>query len=105
MKVGPWLWMLVAAVVLIVASSGAQTSADLPPGADGNNWIPISDSAGILLTNEAGTPDSIRLQLPGFNVQTVVPRRGTGILMVKYGGAWMRVDLKLPEARVQPLQH
>ena len=63
----------------------------------------ISDSAGILLTNIAGAPDSMRFRFPELNVQTVVPRRGTGILMVKYGGTWMRVDPEPPPARVQPL--
>ena len=75
----------------------------MPPGADGNNWIPISEVAGILLTNVAGAPDAVRFQFPELNVGTVVPRRGTGILMVKYGGTWMRVDPEPAPARVQPL--
>jgi hypothetical protein len=101
MKVTRSQWILVATACLIVASSGAQSSADRPPGADGNNWVPISDSAGILLTNVAGMPDAIRLQ--GLNVETIVPRQATGILMVKYRGAWMRVDREFPPARMQPL--
>jgi hypothetical protein len=96
-------WMVAAAACLIVAASTAQSGADLPPGADGSNWIPISDSAGILLTNITRAPDSMRFQFPELDVQTVVPRRGTGILMVKYGGTWMRVDPEPPPARVQPL--
>ena len=102
MKVTRSQWILVATACLIVASSKAQSGGDRPPGADGNNWVPISDSAGILLTNVAGTPDAIRLR-QGFNVETIVPRQGTGILMVKHGGTWMRVDLELPRPRVQPL--
>ena len=94
-------WILVATACLIVASSAAQSGADRPPGADGNNWVPISESAGILLTNVAGTPDAIRLQ--GINAETIVARRGTGILMVKYGGSWIRVDLELPPPRLLPL--
>ena len=96
-------WMVVAAACLLVAASAAQSGADLPPGADGNNWVPLSDSAGILLTNVAGAPDAVRFQFPGFDVQTIVPRRGTGVLMVKYGGTWMRIDPELPPARLQPL--
>jgi hypothetical protein len=30
-------------------------------------------------------------------------REGTGVLMVKRGGAWMRVDLEFPQARLHPL--
>jgi hypothetical protein len=85
---------------LIVASSAAQPG-NRPPGADGNNWIPISDSAGILLTNVAQMPDAIRLQ--GLNVETISPREATGVLMIKRGGAWIRVDLEFPRARMQPL--
>ena len=103
MKISQSQWMVVAAACLIVAASAAQSGADLPPGADGNNWIPISGSAGMLLTNVAGAPDSVRFQFPQLNVQTVVPTRGTGILMVKYGGTWMRVDPEPLPARVQPL--
>jgi hypothetical protein len=103
MRVTRSQWILVTAACLIVASSAAQSGADRPPGADATNWIPISDSAGILLTNVAGTPDAIRLQLQGFGGETIVPRRGTGILMVKYGGGWMRVDLEFPQPRMQPL--
>jgi hypothetical protein len=101
MKVTRSQWILVATACLIVASSAAQSGADRPLGADGNNWIPISDSAGILLTNVAGMSDAIRLQ--GLDVETIVPRQATGILVVKHGGAWIRVDLEFPQARMQPL--
>ena len=103
MKVTRSQWILVTVACLIVAAAAAQSGADLPPGADGNNWVPISDSAGILLTNVASAPDAVRFQFPGFDVQTIVPRRGTGVLMVKYGGTWMRIDPELPPARLQPL--
>jgi hypothetical protein len=104
MKITRSQWILVTAASLIVAASAAQSVADLPPGADGNNWVPISDTAGILLTSPAGIPGAIRLQpQQGFNVETIAAGRGPGILMVKHGGAWMRVDLELPPARVHPL--
>ena len=103
MKITRSQWILVTAACLIVAASAAQTRADLPPGADGNNWIPISDTAGILLTNVAPTPDAVRLSFQDFTAQTIVPRQGTGILMDKHGGAWLRVDLELPKARMQHL--
>jgi len=100
MKVTRSQWILVTVACLIVAAATAQSGADLPPGADGNNWVPISDSAGILLTNVSAA-GAIRLR--GFDVETVIPRRATGILMVKHGGSWIRVDAELPEPRVQPL--
>jgi hypothetical protein len=101
--------ILVAAACLIVASCGDapvadQPTADRPPGVDENSWVRISDTAGIVLTEVRVTPATIRLR--GIDVETVVPQalqRGTGVLMVKVGAAWMRIDLELPAPRVQPL--
>jgi hypothetical protein len=103
MKITRSQWILVTAACLIVAASAAQTRADLPPGADGNNWVPISDTAGILLTNVERTSEAVRLNFQDFTAETIIPRQGTGILMVKHGGTWMRVDLELPKARMQRL--
>ena len=103
MKITRSQWILVTAACLIVAASAAQSNADLPPGAAGHNWVPISDTAGILLTNVAPTPDAVRLNFQDFTAQTIIPRQGTGILMVRHGGIWMRVDLELPKARMQQL--
>jgi hypothetical protein len=91
-------WILVATACLIVAASSAQSGADLPPGADANSWVPISDSAGILLTNVPTLP-----RVPGMPDEILRLREGTGVLMVKRGGAWMRVDLEFPQARLHPL--
>ena len=100
MKVARKQWILVTAACLIVAASAAQSGVDRPPGADGNNWVPISDSAGILLTNVAAL-GAFRLQ--GFNVEPIGPMQSTGIVMVKRGGTWVRVDLELPQPRIHPL--
>jgi hypothetical protein len=101
MKVTRSQWILVTAACLIVAASAAQSGADLPPGADGNNWVPISDTAGILLTKF--DPSGVTWHRQFDDVQTLVPMSGTGILMVKFGGIWMRVNPELPPPRVQPL--
>jgi hypothetical protein len=105
MKVTRSQWILVAAACLVVAASAAQSGSDRPPGADENNWVPISDSAGILLTNVRNMPDPLRLelQLRGLNAETLLPLSGTGILMVRRGRTWTRVDLELPQPRVQQL--
>ena len=94
-------WILVAAACLIVATSAAQSDADRPPDVDANSWIPISDTAGIALTGRRALPASVRLPQSDAVVPRVL-RSGTGILMVKNGGVWMRVDLDLPQPRVHP---
>lgn len=98
MKITRSQWIVVAAACLIVASSAAQSRADRPPGVAENAWVPISDTAGIVLTNIGGMPAAMWLR--GAEVEAL--RAGTGILMVKRAGAWMRVDLELPKPSVQP---
>jgi hypothetical protein len=78
--------------------------ADRPPGVGEDSWVRLSDTAGIVLTDVRATRATIRLK--GIDVETVVPpllQQGTGVLMVKLGDAWIRVDLALPAPRVQPL--
>lgn len=100
MKITRSQWILVAAACLIVVSSAAQSGADRPPGVDENRWVPISATAGIVLTEVSGMPASFRLT----DLEAATPlRAGTGILMVKRAGAWMRVDLEFPQPRAQPL--
>jgi len=115
MKITRSQWMVVATASLIVAASTAQSAADRPPGIDESRWVPISDTAGIVLTEVTARsgqirpealermPEALRLQLQSLNRDAITLRPATGILMVKHRGAWMRVDLELPPARVQPL--
>ena len=49
MKITRSQWMLVATACLIVGGSAAQSNVDRPPGVDENSWVPISDTAGIVL--------------------------------------------------------
>jgi hypothetical protein len=100
MKVTRSQWLLVTAACLIVASSAAQTGADRPPGVDESNWVPLSATAGIVLTNPA-VPGAIRLR--GRNVEPRSLTAATGTLMVKLGGVWTRVELEPPAPRVHPL--
>ena len=91
-------WILVAVVTCsVVASSRGQSPADRPDGVDADRWVPISGSAGIVLTES--------MFVPGTDPRVIVPTRGprTGVLMVKAQGSWIRVDLELPAARLHPL--
>ena len=94
-------WFLVAAACLIVAASAAQSEADRPPGIDERSWVPISATAGIALTSTSVQPAAVRLRQSDATV-TQVLRSGTGILMIRSGDVWMRVDLDLPQPRVHP---
>jgi hypothetical protein len=97
MKVTWSQWILLATACLIVASSRGQAPADRPDGVDADRWVPISDSAGIVLTETMFVPGTDRREL------IPVPRPRTGVLMLKAQGRWMRVDLEPPAARLHPL--
>lgn len=103
MKITRSQWIVVATACLIVAASAAQPDADRPPGVDESRWVPLSDTAGIALTSGIALPASVRLLGSNAEVVPQVLRSGTGILMVKSGGVWMRVDLDLPQPRVHPV--
>ncbi|HEX7237663.1 MAG TPA: hypothetical protein VF405_11920 [Gammaproteobacteria bacterium] len=99
MKIARSQWLLAATACLIVAASTAQSAADRPPGVDEARWLPISDTAGIALTEPVGValPETDRLEL------IPTPRPRTGVMMVKTQGRWIRVDLELPPARAHAL--
>ena len=95
------LWILVAVVTCaIVASSRGQSPADRPAGVDADRWVPISDSAGIALTEAIAS-----VAIPGTERRELIPalRPRTGVLMVKAQDRWMQVELELPAARLHPL--
>jgi hypothetical protein len=100
----PHSLVIIASCLLIVAASQGQSRADRPPGVDENHWVPLSDVAGIVLTNAAGMPSVGRFD---FNddgtVEPQVVQRSRGTLAVKFGGAWTLVDLEPPPARLQQL--
>jgi hypothetical protein len=83
---------IAVSVALLVLATWvrAQSDSDRPPGVDEETWIALSDDAGIVITNVTFAP-SEGLQR-------------TGVLMAKFNGAWMRVDLAPPGARVQHLR-
>jgi hypothetical protein len=97
-----WLFVVTVCFIFVAASQG-QSGPDRPPGVDEASWVPISDTAGIVVTAGTVVP-MLRLFRDG-EVQSVPQRlrQGTGILMVKIGGAWTRIDLELPPPRLQPL--
>jgi hypothetical protein len=98
MKASWSLWILVAVVTCsVVASSRGQSPADRPGGVDTDRWVPISDSAGIVLTEAMFVPGTDRREI----IPTLRPR--TGALMVKTQGRWIQVELEAPAARVHPL--
>lgn len=100
----PAVVLLLAAVCFIlgsVATSVAQSPGlSPPPGVAPENWVPISDNAGVALSDNArvSRPRSVR------GIQSFATQRHAGILMVHQEGRWIAFDM-LGDAspRFQPL--
>jgi hypothetical protein len=87
-------------LLLLVSWVGAQSTPDRPPNVPQENWIPLSDSVGVVIVNVNSTPSRTVYRF-GANEPKV--QSGTGVLMAKYNGVWTRVDLAPPRAEGQPL--
>lgn len=105
--------ILIAGILL--SSVHAQPGSDRPPGVPIENWIAISDSAGIVIRNLPRTPTRYRFDLNQPGVPIPVPPDANaiplgvqslpGVLMAKHGGLWIRIDTPMPPVQVQPLDH
>ncbi len=96
------LGIVTIALLAGVVWSQAQTPADRPPGVDAEQWIPLSDSVGIVIMSTTGAvPPAIVDRAPREEVFPFV--RATGRLMARHNGQWLVFDeLNSMEPRVHP---
>jgi hypothetical protein len=100
---------------ILVSSVKAQPGANRPPGVPIENWIAISDSAGIVIRDLPRTPTRYRFDPNQPGVPIPVPPDANaiplgvqslpGVLVAKHEGLWIRIDMPMPPAQVQPLHH
>lgn len=88
----PAVVLFAAAVCFIlgsVATSLAQAPAlSPPPGVAAENWVPISNNAGVVLSG-----DSRVSRLRSFGgVPFPAAERRTGVLMVNFNGRWISFE-------------
>ena len=92
----PAMKNFIASVVLVTAAFGLSSAVgadapNRPPGVSAMDWVPISDSAGIVLLHIA------RPQLNRTPLDLVAAPRAEGYLMVKRaGGGWQRLVIVEP---------
>ncbi len=80
------VWGTLALIVASLAFVAAQKKTDLPPGVLEEMWIPINESAGVVLDYEGSPHEPSALT--------------HGTLMIKSHGAWIKVYLDpTPEKR------
>lgn len=81
---------LVVGIIVIVGvlfSTRAQSQGgDRPPGVSAGSWAPISDTAGVVITERTSDGSSAPFQLGQVISQTW---KGSGVLMVRHNGGWI----------------
>lgn len=107
--------LVATTVVITLATWGVaeSQSPSRPPGVGEENWIPISDSVGILVTDVRARPGRIRVvpadpadpnNEPTFAEVQTTPF-GTGVVMAMFQGEWVAFeDLAISRTRVYPLK-
>lgn len=91
------------ALFMLVTWVRAQSSGDRPPGVAQESWIPISDSAGILVLDTSPPFGGLTDPLPP-NVSVASRAPITGVLVAKHNGVWARIEMPEPPARARPLR-
>ena len=110
---------LILAVILLagilVFSIEAQSGASRPPGVPVENWIAITESAGIVIRSVPRTPPRFRFDPNQPGVPIPMPPGAAaipgdlpsmaGVLMAKHGDVWVRIEMPMPPAQLHPLDH
>ena len=82
--------LILAAVLAAHFASGASTG-DRPAGVDAQNWIPVSDKMGFVVTS----PRMYPMPMPDRQVLLLAPP-AEGYFMVHTGNVWQRLTIKDP---------
>jgi hypothetical protein len=100
---------------ILVSAVKAQSEANRPPGVPIETWIEIADSAGIVIGNFPRIPARYRFDPrqpgvpiplpPDANAIPYAVQSLPGVLIAKHGGLRIRVDMPMPPAQLQPLNH
>jgi hypothetical protein len=85
--------LLVLASVLTIHFANGASSPDRPAGVDAQNWIPVSDRMGFVVT----TPQSVIGALVTTDQQPLLLMPpAEGYFMMHTGNVWQRITLKDP---------
>lgn len=100
-------YILLAFVVAIAtAAVFAQSSSERPPNISADSWMPISNTAGIVVTKRYPNPTAV--VAPDTDearklMRAAVPSTVDGVLMVKYEGRWFAVRWEQRPVEALPL--
>ena len=107
--------VVLAATTIVITfatwEAAESQSPSRPPGVSEENWIPISDSVGILVTDVRegrirvvrSDPADLTDELGPVDFSTTP--FGTGVVMAMFQGEWVAFeDLAISRTRVYPLK-
>jgi hypothetical protein len=83
--------LLILASVLAVHFANGASSPDRPAGVDAQNWIPVSDKMGFVVT----TPHVFPMPMPDRQV-LFLTSPAEGYFMVHTGNVWQRLVIQDP---------
>jgi hypothetical protein len=83
--------LLILACVLAVHFANGASSPDRPAGVDAQNWIPVSDKMGFVVTS----PRTFPMPMPDRQV-LFLTSPAEGYFMVHTGNVWQRLVIQDP---------
>jgi hypothetical protein len=83
--------LLILASVLTIHFANGASSPDRPAGVDAQNWIPVRDRMGFVVTTPGIYPQPIMDKQP-----LLLAPPAEGYFMVHTGNVWQRLTIKDP---------
>jgi hypothetical protein len=83
--------LVILASILAIHFANGASSPDRPAGVDAQNWIPVSDKMGFVVT----TPRIFPVPMPDRQVLLLTPP-AEGYFMVRTGNGWQRIIVSNP---------
>jgi hypothetical protein len=85
--------LLVLGTVLTIHFANGASSPDRPAGVDAQNWIPVSDKMGFVVTTPQLPPGAL---VTTDRQPLLLAPPAEGYFMVRTGNGWQRITIKDP---------
>jgi hypothetical protein len=85
--------LLILAFVLAVHFASGASNPDRPAGVDAQNWIPVSDKMGFVVTTPQSAPGALMTK---DRQPLLLTPPAEGFFMVRTGNVWQRLVIQDP---------
>jgi len=105
MKLARLITLTLFAVSSAAFSADEPKPATRPPGVEESNWIPITETYGLVITKDA-RPHTVVTGLDGVRREyPVKPKSVMGYYVIRRDGNWCRIEIEPNPARPMPLMN